>query len=233
MTRQVIQDFNDLKNFLVEYSLKNSLSSQEFTASLKYFHKAYFSFLNLVMHLEVQKQWPNEVCVRFKESCSDIGQSLFLMSHGAYKPANLILRSSIENFMKALGYFIDQDVLIKKNLYEIFELAKEFKGCSRGDFINLINTLHTDYGTLCDHTHTATVNQMAHISALNVLPHFDSAKANQLSTIAVRILKNYLVIIIFSFKKEFFKIDPDSRDIILNVLSSTLKRQIFENCKSC
>lgn len=229
MTRVVAQDFEALKVFFTEYSLQDSLNSPEFITSLKSFHKAYFSFLNLVMHLELQQYLPSESCSRFKESCSDIGQALFLMGHGAYKPANLILRSSIENFVKGVGFFEDPNILTMTSLYQVFDVAKTFKGCIGIDFINLINVLHTDYGTLCEYTHTATVAQMAHISALSVLPHFDVAKANQLNMMATRVLKNYLVIMIFSFKQAFFKIDPDNRDNILNALSATMKRQIYEN----
>lgn len=229
MTRAVQQDFDALKVFFTEYSLKNSLESSEFIRSLKSFHKAYFSFLNLVMHLEHQQCLPNQVCDRFKESCSDIGQSLFLMGHGAYKPANLILRSSIENFAKGIGFFENPKVLTMTSLYQVFDVAKAFKRCSFGDFNNLINGLHVEYGNLCVYTHTATASQMAHISALNVLPHFDLAKADQLNKVATRVLKNYLIIIIFSFKAEFFKIDPDNRDNILNSLSPTIKRNIYEN----
>jgi len=212
MTRVVVQDFEALKVFFAEYSLQDSLKSPEFITSLKSFHKAYFSFLNFVMHLELQQNLPSEVCERIKESCSDIGQALFLMGHGAYKPANLILRSSIENFAKGLGFLEDPNILTLKSLYEVFDVAKTFKGCVGIDFSKIINTLHADYGTLCEHTHTATVDQMAHISALSILPHFDADKANQLNTMATRVLKNYLVIMIFSFKQAFFKIDPDNRD---------------------
>lgn len=229
MTRAVQQDFNALKVFFTEYSLENSLGSPKFISSLKSFHKAYFSFLNLVMHLEHQRFLPSEVCDRFKESCSDIGQSLFLMGHGAYKSANLILRSSIENFAKGIGFFEDPDVLTMTSLYKVFDVARTFRKCSFSDFSILINSLHTEYGGLCEYTHTATTSQMAHISALNVLPHFDFAKADQLNKLANRVLKNYLIIIIFSFKAEFFKIDPDNRDNILNALSPTIKRRIYEN----
>jgi len=229
MTRAVTRDFEDLKVFFTEYSLKISLESPEFIGSLKSFHKSYFSFLNLVMHLEHQKCLPNEVCDRLKESCSDIGQALFLMGHGAYKPANLILRSSIENFAKGVGFFEDSEILTMTSLYQVFDIAKKFKGCNLDEFYDVMNNLHTEYGNLCGYTHTATVSQMAHISALSVLPHFDLAKANQLSKIATRVLINYLKIILFSFKIEFFKIDPDNRDIILNTLSPTIKRKIYES----
>lgn len=229
MTRLVAQDFEALKFFFTKYSLQDSLNSPEFINSLKPFHKAYFSFLNLVIHLECQQFLSSEVSERFKESCSDIGQALFLMGHGAYKPANLILRSSIENFVKGIGFLEDPNILALKSLYDVFDVAKKFKGCIGIDFSNLMNILHTDYGTLCEHTHTATVAQMAHISALNILPHFDVVKANQLNTMATRVLKNYLVIMLFSFKQAFFKIDPDNRDSILNALSPTIKRKIYEN----
>lgn len=229
MTRQVNKDFNDLKSFLEKYSLTNSLASEEFIASLKRFHKTYFSFLNLVIRLEAQQIWPLEVTDRFKESCSDIGQSLFLMCHGAYKPANLILRSSIENYAKGIGFFVDPSILTLKNLYEVFDISKRFQGCISVDFSSLINALHSDYGILCDYTHTATINEMAHISALNVLPCFDSSKANILVNIATRVLKNYVIITIFSFKENFFKIDPDNRDNILDVISPTLNKKLHSN----
>lgn len=229
MTRKVVKDFEDLKQFIGEYSLNTSLSSPDFITSLKAFHKAYFAFLNLVTQLEHQNIWPSEVSNRLRESCSDIGQALFLMCHGAYKPANLILRSSIENYAKGLGFYVDPSILTMKSLYDVFNVAKGFQGCAGVDFSQLMGSLHIDYGDLCEYTHTATINEMAHISALNVLPQFDLNKANSLSSIATRVLKNYVIIILFSFKKDFFRIDPDNRDSILCSLSATLNRQLHSS----
>lgn len=230
MTRLVIKDFKDFQQFLNDYSLTNSIANQDLVSLLKSFHKGYFAFLNLILELDHRNIWPEEVANRFKESCSDMRQSLFLMCHGTYKPANLILRSSIENFVKAIGFFVDPDISKVKKIYEVFEIASGFNGCLISDFESKFQEIHSDYGKLCDYTHTATKKEMSHISALNVLPHYNLEKTKELCDIARRILKNYVLILIWSFREDFFKITADGRENITHILSPSLIRKIHEGC---
>lgn len=62
-----------------------------------------------------------QLCIRIVFGC---WTSTFLVTHGCYKGAKLLLRSSIENFIKAVCFDEYPDIVIKKSVYEVFDIAK-------------------------------------------------------------------------------------------------------------
>lgn len=228
MTRKVSEDFTLLKSFIEQYSLTETVADRQFLNLLKGFHKNYYSYLSLILHLEHKQSWMHEEQLhRFKESCSDIGQALFLMCHGTYKAANLLARSSIENFVKGLGYQVDPNILHEGSVYKVFEIARDFKECKSPNFISLFDQLHAEYGNLCKFTHTATFQEMEQVTALNSLLNFDFQKASSLVSTIKRILNNYLLILIWTYRDVFFSLHVDTRDNILMPISSKNRLAIF------
>lgn len=227
MTREVTTDFNQVIDFIKNYNLTDIESEKDFTDLLKNLHKHYYAYLTLVWGLHYQNAYNTQTDERLIESCSDIAHVLFLMAHGAYKPANLILRSSIENFIKGIGVIQDPTILTEKSVYKIFDSAKNFKLCELDNFTDLCNQLNTHYTHLCSVTHTATYNEMEHLSSLASLPKFDKSKAETLKNISVKILKIYIKILVFSYRIDFMKMDFRHRDNVMNVLSAELKRKIL------
>ena len=116
MSRRVKDDFEKLVGFFDSYSLKPNNKNKEFQTFLSAYHKRYYAYLTFMAELSQYKSKPlltrlNDNQYRFySESCSDCGIALFDSVNGNYKGTRLLLRSSIENFMKAVS--LDEDTTI-------------------------------------------------------------------------------------------------------------------------
>jgi hypothetical protein len=127
MARDVAKDFSQLKEFVANYSLTEQSADNQYESLLSRQHKLYHSLLTLLAELVHQNWHPllvedirgssvNQVFrERWLEFSSDIGSALFAWIHGAYKGARLLLRSGIENVIKAFGILEDDKVLTLKN----------------------------------------------------------------------------------------------------------------------
>ena len=109
MSRRIKEDFDNLCDFFKKYSLAPIFEEKDFVKQISTYHKKYYSYLVLVIELkEIVDNANYAPCMSQEqynyvlESCSDVGQALFLVTHGCYKGAKLLLRSSIENFIKAV-----------------------------------------------------------------------------------------------------------------------------------
>jgi hypothetical protein len=114
------------------------------------------------------------------ESISDLGSALFTWLHGGYKAARQVLRSSVENFFKALGSLIKADIGSTKNTYELIELVRELDFFQNQQNFWMYSSLKQIYATLCADVHTASIQQMSHISALGYFPHFFSREGRSI-----------------------------------------------------
>src|SRR5262245_43255737 len=109
MTRESKKDFDDLLGFASTYDLSAVAGQDSFKKNLQRMHRVYIGLLTFLSELEFQvahstkAKKPNLTPTQFDylaECVSDIGNALFCWIHGAYKPARLMLRSSIETFVK-------------------------------------------------------------------------------------------------------------------------------------
>ena len=131
MSRLIKEDFDKLCTFIKDYSLSDVLEIDDAKKLLSSFHKKYFAYLVLIeeihhkieQHDEVLKM-PKEQYEYLQESCSDVGQAFFLTFHGCYKGAKLLLRSSIENFLKGSCLDEDESLPSTKGVYEVFDKAR-------------------------------------------------------------------------------------------------------------
>ena len=128
MSRLIKEDFDKMCTFIRDYGLSDVLEKEDARKLLSSYHKRYFAYLVLVeaIHQKVaqndkglgmsQKQYEY-----LQESCSDVGQAFFLLFHGCYKGAKLLLRSSIENFLKGSCMDEDKSLPKTKSVYEVFD----------------------------------------------------------------------------------------------------------------
>ncbi|MBK7959203.1 MAG: hypothetical protein IPK03_14595 [Bacteroidetes bacterium] len=128
MSREINNDFKELKGFIEGYSLAHLVNEESFNIVLSQQHKKLFSYLTFIAELHFQQNEKERLKVISKdqidfltESCSDIGNSMFLSIHGAYKASRIMLRSSIETFHK--GYNLDDlpQIISTKSVFEIFD----------------------------------------------------------------------------------------------------------------
>lgn len=217
MSRLVKEDFGKLCDFIRAYCIKAVADSKKSKDLLSAYHKKYLAYLIIVeeLHLHVGDAAPDSVMQQsqydfLQESCSDVGQAFFLMFHGCYKGSKLLLRSSIENFLKCVGMDKYPDLPTTKSVYEIFDKTKTVSAFVHGKE-KLHSRLHNEYATLCQDVHTADKNHMASISGLSHFPSFETIEANTIVKIAQRLVSIYITVLalkynqIYHSQKFFYK----------------------------
>ena len=114
MSLYINRDADKLVKYFKEYRLENVFLESGFIDEFRKVHKKSLGYL--VLYSEIEKQnkikmfWADKAIFYLQESVSDVLQSVFAWVNGAYKPANLLLRSSIENFNKAVIGNISEDI---------------------------------------------------------------------------------------------------------------------------
>jgi len=230
MPREIPADLKDLLLFFEEYSLKSNIEDEGFLSTIKTVHKSYFSFLSFVYGMSFMNDGKiaPQIIDRMKESSSDLGTVIFLLANGAYKPANLMVRSAIENFMKSFAFMVDENSLTEKSVFNLNETAGRFAAFSEPDLKIKFDELKGLYAVLCSHVHTATIQEMAHISALNTLPTYNNEKSSSLSKAVVKSVSAMIYIYIWVFRSEFFNLNEPHRDNILSIMTKSQRRLIHE-----
>jgi len=221
MSREVKADFDILKDFIKSYSLANILQD-EFISHLSQFHKKYYAYLTLVGEIQINstnKHLQNltiEQLSFIAESCSDIGTSFFILFHGAYKSSKLILRSSIETFIK--GFTMDEfsNVTKESSMYEVFKVVKKLSFFQSKETKEIINNIHAIYKTLCADVHTAQNINMENISALNHFPKFSILELEKVNRLGSKLICDYTTLICLKYNQFYHHIHYKNLEIIKN-----------------
>ena len=236
MPREINEDFKALEDFIKSYEIKKSLQKDEFILKLKRQHKKYFSLLIFSAELNHQKFDPidksipshDELLENFyqflAESISEIGSALFIWIHGCYKVSQQTLRSSIENFFKAIGSVQYKEITQKKNTYEVIELAGTLNFFQAPEHAPLFGLLKTQYGELCAYAHTSTFQNMQNISALGYFPYFSKDEAQNIVNRLVSISGTYLSILSLMFPSILYEMHYKNRDVIHHSLDADINR---------
>lgn len=234
MPRQIKKDFDKLLEFVDNYAL-NGIVDDQFKKSLSSIHKKYYSFLTITILLsdladkenneDTSKAITHLQYLYLVESCSDIAQALISAIQGCYKGANLLIRSSIENFVKA--YVMDENSEIHqiKSVYEIFDKAKVANSFS-GNRAPLFDTIHQNYAELCSHVHTAGLENMEQILSLATYPRNDKDKFADIENVLLRSLKAFVTLLCLKYNDYYLNCPADFKDIILESIISNYKKEI-------
>lgn len=235
MSREILNDFLTLRAFLNGYNLSHLLTDESFKAFVSQQHKKYFSYLTFIAEIQNYVDDVNYVntisSIQFpflKESCSDSGISFFSTFHGSYKSSKLLLRSSIETFLK--GYFLDliPDLDKESSMYELFRKIKALPFCSVEPIKSIIDLIHGKYKLLCQDVHTATNLNMVNLSALNYFPSFDKVEATKVSDSSLLLISNYLTLLCLKYNEQFHAFHYKNKKIIINSIPKEY-RQIVNN----
>ncbi len=239
MSRLIKDDYIRLIEFLKKYSLLPLIESDDFLNLLSQQHKYYYALLIFLTELKYQDFDPtpiynsqySEVKQKFfnylEESISDIGTAFFVCLHGCYKASGQILRSSIENFIKSISSVESPKILTQKNMNLVLEIASKTKFYQNTETKKLFSELKGNYTELCKTVHTATVQDMQHITALGNFPTFNIAKAIEVKSKLIRISKNYISTLTIYSPNVVKSMYHNHRDIILKMLPPNIKRKIM------
>lgn len=219
MSREIKADFINLKEFIGSYSIENILEA-DFTQIMSQFHKKYYAYLTLVSEIQANKDnelltsMTEEQVLFISESCSDIGTSFFNLFHGAYKSSKLILRSSIETFIKGFTKDVYDNVTSESSLFEIFRVVKSLSFFQDDTSKLLINNIHSIYKELCADVHTAQETNMEGVSALNHFPTFSKEESKKITNNATNLICDYVTLICLKYNKFYHSIHYKNTEII-------------------
>lgn len=234
MSRILSEDTTALFEFFQNYTLNQQFQNKHFVLHLKTMHKKLYgyllvinelSFRNADLHLFSQNEL-NYLC----ESVSDCMQSFFCWVNGAYKGSRLLLRSSIETFVKAIVGQTDPTVFTEKSVYAIFDKAKLDKQLSLLQLGKAYaDILHEEYGNLCAYTHSANVSTMDKINCLNTLPKYEDHESQEIVQQTIRLLDAILGFWLNGFPQLIFAMHQNNQRIYFEILPSTIKEDIFSH----
>ena len=234
MSREIKTDFEGLLSFIESYNLRNLVSDIEFKNSVSQQHKKYYAYLVYLAEIQdyaVKRNFSNifrmEQLSYIKESCSDIGTCFFSTFHGSYKSAKLLLRSSIETFLK--GFSKDEIVNIDQetSVYCMFDNIKKMKFFSEDpQMLSLFNKIHQAYKLLCRDVHTATEHNMANISALNYFPTFNKSEAKTVCKYIFDLVPCYLTLLLLKYNDQFHKFHHKNKDIVMASIPKEYRSRI-------
>ncbi len=230
MSREVKQDFLTLKKFIKEYSLSSFEQDTILIKFLSQMHKKYYSLMALIYEL---KEIDSPVILDGKqrdfllETISDIGNSIFLSINGAYKPSRLMLRSSIETFLK--GFAIDKlsDIDKEKRIYQMFDNIKALDFFLNEPNKTILSDLHSLYADLSKDIHTADRDNMQHTSSLNYFPTKSEKSLEDICKINSNIISSFLILLCQKFNKEFHIIHHTNKQIILDNIPRKNRQMIM------
>lgn len=228
MSREISEDSKLLINFLKEFSFLKQIENEEFQNKVKSLHKKTYGYLLFIAELNQQKSEQKDLNIwYFQESGSDLLQSIFCWVTGSYKSANLMLRSSIETFLKAILGENDNSIYEEKSMYKIFDLAYE-SVMFRGDIRNrYLNEIHSRYKDLCAVAHSDQNIPLGTITSLKWLPQYDENISKQYHSLSLKLVELYLGVLLLSFHDSYLNMHALNKDIFLSAVSTTIKKEIF------
>lgn len=234
MGKYTNEDADKLRQYFENYELEHIFLNAEFVDEFKKVHKKALGYLVIYSEMEKQnttrKHLDDKALFYLKESVSDVLQSVFAWVNGAYKASDLLLRSSIENFNKAIIGNVNLDVYIEKSVYKIFEMAEqmdEYKVMIGKESLSTV--LHRIYGELCKTTHTATAADMDHITALNLLPKYEKEKTVEFRKTFEVLVDAYLGFFLANYRDVVDSMHRCNVDIFYEVLSKHIIRSVVNS----
>jgi hypothetical protein len=241
MPRSINDDYIDLLAFIDRYTIKGAYDIEGLTQIIKPIHKGYYSALVLLAELHHQNAQPSSSCPSAKkkeqkelfwsflsEAVSELGSSFFLILNGCYKASDQVLRSSIENFVKALGGLDVVGINQNKNVYEVFDRASSSVFFSTDIGKEIYQKLSELYGNLCYSVHTGTEQSMQHISALGDFPAINVVRAKNAQTNYLKIVKLYVSSLSVMFRQCFHNMHHKNRDVVELSLSANALKELHE-----
>lgn len=233
MTRLVQKDFAAFRDFICNYNLQALNGNEEFWQIYKSSHTMLYGIMALISELNYIIE-EKEACgdddkkvdildieVEYLKECfSDLSSTIFISVHGAYKGARLLLRSSIEMFLRGMFSKEVPEIQTEKNLYRVFESIKKAPSIVKDESYKIhFDEIHQIYAELCAHAHIASKLQMEEIYALNLFPKFETDDLKNFSSTFKILVRDYIFMICHRFNKEFHTIHFENRQAILDCLN--------------
>lgn len=233
MSRELSADFQELVEFIKKYNLDNIANDKKILPIISMFHKKYYALLALLMELNSKDLRNNRFlgddnCKNYLfESLSDLGNSLFLAINGGYKASKLMMRSSIETFIKGISVDSIPNIVTEKRVSLVFENASNLSFLSSEHIQPCFNEMRIIYSELCKDTHTANIKNMQLISSLNYFPTQDLNKIKNIANIFISLTQIYIFIISMKFNNEFHQIHHLNKSNIIRSIKKSKRPAVL------
>ena len=230
MSRKVREDYRDFKSFLsTPIDMDKSFFCENESNFFKPVHKYIFSYMNYIHEINNEEDYlPKESLCYLNESLSDIIQSVHSFSLGMIKPSELILRSSIENFIRAISSSMKIDLLEERRIYKLFEESEKMDIFSENT--DYFNNLKNSYSNLCRSTHSS-LEEHRNISSFDEVNQFKKSDMPKYISEINSIIRSYIVLLV-KYNPEFYGgIFFDNRKSIHESLNKLDKKFLFLDTK--
>ncbi len=175
-------EYND---FLRNYNLKTIVNDNEFKAELKKIFRRYYSFI-VWTEMVGSTVWKdadksNAFHVYLNEVASDLCFALFIALQGMYKPSLILLRSSLENFLRCI--LVANDLKYNStSVFELIDLVKSTKLKADIEGSTHIDHLISRYGELCAYVHSADELHMSFTKVVGAFPRHNKKQMQIVSS---------------------------------------------------
>lgn len=232
MSREVSIDSKKLVEFFKNYNIESQFLNTLFETELKSMHKKIYGFLLFVMEVEYQNSQESFIEEKslfyLKESSSDMMQALFCWVNGAYKPAELMLRSSIETYLKAVIGNTFEEIYNEKSMYKIFDLAKVHSFFSSDISNKSFATIHNNYKILCMTAHTADINKLSSLTTMRLLPMFNGKQSKAYTKLFINTLDAMLASLFNNYYSKVYSMHPMNLSAFVSTIPLAMKKEIHE-----
>lgn len=235
MTRECDYDFEMFKKYISEYNISQNLEQKSYLISAKKIHKIYFSLVS--WHVEYRQKivffenkYTNskDILLRISETISDIGSSKFNWLNGSYKASRVMLRSSIENFIRAISAIDDEAQIAEKNVSRLFDKAKDCNVFNTSVILKeSYRAIHSKYKELCKDTHTESDINMEGITSLVDYPKYIQRKSDNTADVFIFIVKNILIILCTIFSDLYHSMHYKNKENIIDSIPRNIRPSIL------
>ncbi len=221
--------FERLWAFASEYSLAPVCALNDVRRGARQVHKQAYPLLIWKFHVCVAAGSRPDMLAGepfLRESASDISTSVFLFIQGVYKPALLMLRASIENFMRFM-FFIHAGALSVQPYSPacLFEHLYEFSS----DYLkNAYVCLRVAYSELSSYVHSAGPEFMVLIDGVSAYPCHDKSKDLYFTEISDRVMGAMNYSMAYMMNEIFHNMHHTEKDAILGAMDSSLRGTVME-----
>lgn len=229
MSRDINEDYKKFRNYLNSYNLKTLVSKDKFGSHSKQIHKIYFCIL--VFQAEFNQQISDglfsintQSLEYINESISNLGSSVFNWIHGSYKTSLVMLRLTIENFVRGVGSTEDINLLTEEVVHKLFDQYKMLDLYLQDlNQKNSFDKVHHEYKNLCSFVHTNSALNMEEIISLTTFPEFNREKSNKSKETIVKLNKELLFLFCKIFNEVLHNMHYKNKMIVLESIPRSLK----------
>jgi hypothetical protein len=212
----------EIKEFLETLAIDSPFSRASAASKYKLAYKKLHSLLVWNMVLSQKSLPQDKFGFHFHEGVSDVSQGYGLLALSLYKPARMMARSGVENFIRVAVAHRDGNYKAR-SVYELFDEARFLFGDSKEALSDILE-LQRCYGLLCLTVHSAAEDHLSLSVSFESQIEFDKTQFD----LTVGLLEdccgaiNRLLFCLFS--KNLYEADHRNRDLVLDTLPRLLKR---------